>query len=153
MNPNFTNTFCCNSDIENLYNIDEDDIYKPIELYSKNHNIKFKYNKKDKLVQNDENDNVINYFIKSSKDISIIFVYPKALNHPNALKKMYEKLNKNGKIFYEKNIDFNMKSAYNLIFQLYFNEKRMKTPFNIIYKVKRIGIDEEKGKQVSARTE
>ena len=51
---------------------------------------------------------------------------------------MYEKLNKNGKIFYEKNIDFTMKSAYNLIFQLYFNEKRMKTPFNIIYKVKRI---------------
>lgn len=148
MNNNMTNIFCCNSKIENLYNIDEEEIYKPIELFSKNHNIKFNYNKKDKLVQNDENDNVINYFIKSSKDISIIFVYPKALNHPNALKKMYEKLNKNGKIFYEKNIDFTMKSAYNLIFQLYFNEKRMKTPFNIIYKVKRIGIDEEKGKQV-----
>ena len=148
MDNNMTNIFCCNSKIENLYNIDEEDIYKPIELFSKNHNIKFNYNKKDKLVQNNENDNVINYFIKSSKDISIIFVYPKALNHPNALKKMYEKLNKNGKIFYEKNIDFTMKSAYNLIFQLYFNEKRMKTPFNIIYKVKRIGIDEEKGKQV-----
>lgn len=140
------NTFCCNTNIENLYNIDENDIYKPIEIFSKNHNIKFNYNKKDKLIQNDENDNVINYFIKSSKDISLIFVYPKSLNKPKSLKKMYEKLNKNGKIFYEKEIKLNMKSAYNLIFQLYFNEKRMKTPFNIIYKIKRIGFDEESKK-------
>lgn len=140
------NTFCCNTNIENLYNIDENDIYKPIEIFSKNHNIKFNYNKKDKLIQNDENDNVINYFIKSSKEISLIFVYPKSLNKPKSLKKMYEKLNKNGKIFYEKEIKLNMKSAYNLIFQLYFNEKRMKTPFNIIYKIKRIGLDEESKK-------
>ena len=35
MDNNMTNIFCCNSKIENLYNIDEEDIYKPIELFSK----------------------------------------------------------------------------------------------------------------------
>ena len=136
------NIFCCQSKINNLYNIDENDIYKPIELFSKDFNITFNYNKSDKLIQNNDNDNVMNYFIKSSKDISIIFVYPKALKHKKLLKNMYDKLNKNGVIFYEKNIELTSLSVYNLIFQLYFNESRMKNPMSIIYKVKRIGFDD-----------
>jgi endonuclease/exonuclease/phosphatase family metal-dependent hydrolase len=139
------NIFCCIENIKPIYNnIKDNDLFTPIKKIEKDYNFKFNYTETDKLIQNSNNDNVINYFIKSSTDISIIFIYPKSLKHPKVMDNLYKKLNKNGSIYYEKNISLSFLAMYNLVFQLYFNEKRMKTPDNILYKVKRIGFEYNK---------
>jgi len=136
--------FCCKEKIKPMYeNIKEFDFFKPIKNFSKEYNIKFKFieSNKKKLDQSNENDLVMNYYIKSSSNISIIFFYPKALKHPNITKKVIKLLEQNGSIYYEKNIEMTYFMIYNLIFQLYYKEKRLKNPHNIINKIKRLGID------------
>lgn len=141
--------FCCNENIKPLFENIDDNVYKPIEMFEKKFKIKIlneNYIKNDKLVQSIDNDNIIHYFIKSSKDISLIFVYPKCLKYP--LDKLYDELNKNGKIYYEKDITLSYNAMYNLIFQLYFNEQRMKNPDNINYKVERIGFNYDESNKI-----
>lgn len=142
-------TFCCNNNIKPIYDyVDEYDYFTPILKFSKEYDIDFKiknnidYTKnKEILPQSSINDNVIHHYIKSSKDISTILLYPSALKHPKIVDIIINELKNNGNIYYIKKIPFNYIMAYNLIYQLYYNEKRMKSLFNINYKCNRIGFD------------
>ena len=100
-------------------NIDTGDYMKPINDFYKMHNIDKKYNELD--------DEVISYYIKSMKDITILVVYPPALKYPKLIDKMITSLMENGKIHYTKDINMNYYMMYNTIYQLYSYEKRMKT--------------------------
>lgn len=142
-------TFCCNKDIKPIYEyVDEYDYFNPIKKFSREYNINFKvddskdYIKQKKILpQTKENDDVINHYIKSSKDISIILVYPTALKYPKMVDKILDELKINGNIYYIKKIPFNFIMTYNLIYQLYYDEKRMKHLRDINYKCNRVGFD------------
>jgi len=126
------NNWCCEKQIKPLYNnITEKDYFEPIKRFSKEN----KYIK----VPTKINDDVIHYYIKSMKNISIIIVYPAALKHPKYVEILIEKLKDKGDIHYIKDISLNYYMAYNLIYQLYANEKRMKLNGQILYKINRLG--------------
>jgi len=73
------------------------------------------------------------------KNISIIVVYPAALKHPKQIEKLFENLKEKGNIHYVKDIKINYYMAYNLVYQLYANEKRMKSNSLLLYKINRLG--------------
>ena len=141
--------YCCTEKIKPIYNnIKEYNFFEPIKKYSKEYNIDFKINetKTKKLEQNDINDHVMNFYVKSTTNISFVFLYPQALKHKNILKKVMKLLEENGSVYYEKDIEFNYQMAYNLVYQLYLNEYRMKTPNSINFKVNHIGFDYDENK-------
>jgi endonuclease/exonuclease/phosphatase family metal-dependent hydrolase len=138
--------YCCTEAIKPMYDdTKEYDFFGPIKKYSKEYNIKFDFSesKDKKLKQSKENDTVMNFYVKSSKDISFIFIYPQALKHNKIVDKVMGLLKENGSIYYEKDIEFDYKMAYNLVYQLYYNEYRMKTPSQINFKVSHVGFDFE----------
>ena len=129
--------WCCTSkQIKPLYdNIKYKDYFEPIKKYSKENNDIFSEIIKKKEI----NDYVMQYYIKSSTDISIMVVYPTALKHPKLVDKLITKLKENGDIHYIKDIEIDYYMAYNIIYQLYSTEERMKTNTYIQYKLGRLG--------------
>jgi len=124
--------WCCKTQIKPLYdNINIDDYFEPIKKLAKEN----KYIN----VPKELNDDVIHYYIKSMTNISIIVVYPAALKHPKQVDKLIDSLNEKGKIHYVKDLKINYFMAYNLVYQLYANEKRMKSNTQILYKINRLG--------------
>lgn len=130
------NWCCTDKQIKPLYeNIKYKDYFEPIKRYSQeNDNVFSDIIKKEKI-----DDYVMQYYIKSTTDISIIVVYPSALKHPKLVNKLIKKLEENGDIHYTKDIEMNYFMAYNMIYQLYSTEKRMKTNPLIQYKIERLG--------------
>jgi endonuclease/exonuclease/phosphatase family metal-dependent hydrolase len=150
------NVWCCQNQIKPLFNnINDFDYYEPIkkfnELYeyfpydSKQHS---KIIKNKPLEQNDYNDLAMNYYIKCKTNISIIVIYPSALKLKNQINDLYEELKQNGTIHYIKTLEFTYYMAYNLIYQLYATEKRMKKNSDILYKLNRLGFDINSNKQI-----
>ena len=141
--------YCCTEPIKPMYdNTKEFDFFGPIKKYSKEYNVKFDFKevKDKKLKQSKENDIVMNFYVKSSKDVSFIFIYPQALKHKKIVDKIMGLLKENGSIYYEKDIEFDYRMAYNLVYQLYYNEYRMKTPSQINFKVSHVGFNFEDAK-------
>ena len=117
-----------NKNVKPLYNIkDINNYYEPINYFYKMYNIPQLHKTID--------DEVISYYIKSMKDISIIVVYPPALKYPNLIKIMTTDLEKNGTIHYIKDITMDYYMMYNLIYQLYSYESRMKITEQIMAKL------------------
>jgi endonuclease/exonuclease/phosphatase family metal-dependent hydrolase len=129
----FNTQWCCDQQIKPLY-LDIDDYFEPLKRFSKENNNIFDNIVKNKIL----NDLVIQYYIKSRVDISIIILYPKAKSSEK-IKEMMTKLEENGSIHYTKDIEFTYYAILNLIYQLYASEKRMKKISDIIYKADRIG--------------
>ena len=128
--------WCCNKEIKPLYNnIKYKDYFEPIKRYSKENDNVFDDIIKKKIV----NDYVIQYYIKSSIDISIIVIYPSALKYDKLTNKLIDKLKDKGDIHYIKDIEMDFYMAYNMIYQLYSTEERMKNNYHIQYKVNRLG--------------
>lgn len=132
------NWCCTDKQIKPLYeNIKYKDYFEPIKRYSQeNENVFSDIIKKEKI-----DDYVMQYYIKSSTDISIIVVYPSSLKHPKLMDKLIKKLEDNGDIHYIKDIEMDYFMAYNMIYQLYSTEKRMKTNTLIQYKIDRLGFE------------
>lgn len=125
--------WCCKTQVKPLYNdIVYKDYFTPYERFI-NNKIMFKPDK-TKL-----NDDYIHYYIKSQTNISIIIVYPNALNQKDKVEMLNDELKKNGDIHYEKDIEMTYLMAYNLLYQLYANEERMKKNSHISYKLNRVG--------------
>jgi hypothetical protein len=132
--------WCCEKEIKPLYdNIKYKDYFGPIEKFSKENNNIFSNIIKKKTI----NDLVIQYYIKSTSNISIIVLYPSAIKHDKLVNKMISKLEENGDIHYIKDIEADYFMAYNLIYQLYASEKRMKKNSDINYKINRLGFQIE----------
>jgi endonuclease/exonuclease/phosphatase family metal-dependent hydrolase len=128
--------WCCTKQIKPMYNnIKYKDYFEPIKRYSNDNDDIFN----DIIKKKEINDYVMQYYIKSSIDISIIIIYPNALKYPNLVDKLINKLEKNGDIHYIKDIEINYFMAYNMSYQLYSNEERMKNNSSIQYKIERIG--------------
>lgn len=127
---------CTDKQIKPLYdNIKYKDYFEPIKRYSKENNDVF-----NDVIKNKEiNDYVIQYYIKSTTDISIIVVYPTALRHQKLVDKFIKKLEEKGDIHYTKDIDMDYFMAYNMSYQLYSTEERMKNNSSIQYKIERLG--------------
>ena len=136
---------CSNKQIKPLYdNVKYKDYFDPIKKYSKeNDNIFSEIIKKKEI-----NDYVMQYYIKSSTNISIIVIYPMALKHPKLVDKLIKKLTENGDIHYTKNIDMDYFMAYNMIYQLYSTEERMKMNTHIQYKIDRLGFNIDSVNQI-----
>ena len=133
--------WCCTKQIKLLYdNIKYGDYFEPIIRFSKENNNIFEQIIKDKKID----DNVIQYYIKSRDDISIVILYPSTINKPEQIKQVIDKLKEKGDIHYIKDIKLNYLMAYNLIFQLYASEKRMKRNAEILYKINRLGFIDAK---------
>lgn len=127
--------WCCNKQIKPMYdNIKYKDYFNPIKKYSKeNNNVFYDIIKKNKI-----NDYVMQYYIKSTTDISIIVIYPSALKHPKLVDKLIKKLEEKGDIHYTKDIEMDYFMAYNMLYQLYSTEERMKNNAHIQYKLRRL---------------
>jgi exonuclease III len=127
--------WCCKKQIKPMYNdIKENDYIEPIRRWNEENNNIFA----DVIKKNDINDIVMQYYIKSREDISIIVVYPKAIKS-NLMANMMDELKSKGIIHYTKDIELTYYMAYNLVFQLYASEKRMKKNSEIMYKINRLG--------------
>jgi len=128
--------WCCTNQIKPMYdNIKYKDYFEPIKRYSKDNDNVFD----DIIKKNKINDYVMQYYIKSSIDISIIVIYPSALKHEKLTDKLIDKLKENGDIHYIKDIEIDYFMAYNIIYQLYSTEERMKKNSDLIYKIERLG--------------
>ena len=133
----FSLKWCCTKEIKPLFDdIKETDYTEPLKRLAKDNKYLEKYLPKTK---NEINDTVIQFYIKSMKNISILCVYPNSLALPNQYDSFVKKLNEFGTIHYTKDLSINYYTAYNLIYQLYANEERMKTNANILYKINRLG--------------
>lgn len=136
--------WCCKKQIKPLYDdIEYKNYIEPIKRFSNENqnifknsikNLKFISNKSD-----ENNDMIIQYYIKSTIDNSIIVIFPSALKHNNLIEILIKKLEEKGDIHYIKDIEIDYYMAYNLIYQLYASEKRMKNNSSIIYKIQRLG--------------
>jgi endonuclease/exonuclease/phosphatase family metal-dependent hydrolase len=128
--------WCCTKQIKPMYdNIKYKDYFEPIKRYSKENDKIFDDIIKKKKI----NDYVMQYYIKSTTDISIIVVYPNALKHPKLIDKLIKKLEEKGDIHYTKDIEMDYFMAYNMAYQLYSTEERMKNNSSIQYKIERLG--------------
>jgi endonuclease/exonuclease/phosphatase family metal-dependent hydrolase len=154
--------YCCKDILKPLFTIDSYDYLKPIQLLSEHHkNIKSNYylellkniNNKDyeKYLKNQEilpqsemNDQIILEYIKCFPKINFIVVYPKANSKENQMKELLNILQSNGKVYYIKKQKFTFFAAYNLIYSLYSQTKRMKENTHIIYKLNRLGFETTK---------
>lgn len=125
--------------------------YKKVIEYLKDYFPNYEYYKnlyneiKDKkfteeLPQSDLNDKIIREYIKCFPGIGIIVLFPKSVEKKDKQKDFIELLKKNGKIYYQKEIDVTYQMLYNIIFQQYINTFRMKNNSGIIYKINRLGM-------------
>jgi len=130
--------WCCEKEIKPLYNnIKYKNYFEPIKQFSKENNNIFSKIIKKKII----NDLVIQYYIKSTINISIIILYPSALKYKDLTNQVINKLEENGDIHYIKDLSITYNMAYNLIYQLYANERRMKNNSDIRYKINRLGFN------------
>jgi len=135
--------WCCQKQIKPLYNnIKYKDYFEPLKRFSEENDNIYKNILKNNIVD----DTVIQYYIKSTTDISILVLFPNALKHPKLVDKMIKELEKNGDIHYTKEIEIDYYMAYNLCYQLYASEKRMKKNIEIIYKIERLGFKNDGSK-------
>jgi len=135
--------WCCQKQIKPLYdNIKYKDYFEPLKRFSEDNDNIYKNILKNNVID----DTVIQYYIKSMVDISILVLYPNALKHPKLVEKMIEELEKKGDIHYTKDIEIDYYMAYNLSYQLYASEKRMKRNSEIIYKIERLGFKNDGSK-------
>jgi endonuclease/exonuclease/phosphatase family metal-dependent hydrolase len=124
--------WCCDKQINPLFdNINEKDYDKPLKLLNNQY--------LNKYITKEKNDIMMNYYIKSMKDISIITVFPKAISQEDNMKKLFNKLNENGIVHYTKYIKVDFYTMYNIIYQLYAHERRMKLNSHILYKLNKLG--------------
>ena len=149
-----------NIDIKPLFdNISQYDYLKPIKLLTDfhkeikpnfYHDLLSSINKsefenllknKKILPQSDTNDLIIIEYIKCFSNNNIIVLYPNALSKKDKLKEFFKLLDENGNVYYKKLLNINYYHAYNLLFQLYANTKRMKSNSQIMYKLSRLGFD------------
>lgn len=129
---------CTNKQIKPLYDdIKYKDYFEPIKRYSKENDDVFN----DIIKKKEINDYVMQYYIKASTDISIIVIYPNALKHPKLVDQLIVKLKKNGDIHYIKDMEIDYYMAYNIVYQLYATEERMKNNSSIQYKIQRLGFN------------
>ena len=81
--------WCCDKQIKPMYNdIGYKDYMEPITRFSKENNDIFS----DIIKKKEINDLVIQYYIKSTTNISTIVIYPSALKHVDLTNKMIKKL-------------------------------------------------------------
>jgi endonuclease/exonuclease/phosphatase family metal-dependent hydrolase len=138
---NLIYSWCCNKDIKPLTNI-TGDYYDPIINASKSNPYLKKYipEKKEKeLEQNDNNDIIMNYYLKSTINFSIIVIPPIAYEDKPNLERLLDLLNKNGKVHYKKIINVNFRTMYNIVYSLYANIKFVKTNDSIINRLYKQG--------------
>jgi len=150
MNKNNIINWNINKELSPITKIEPYEYKKIIEYlkdYFKNYDYyKNLYNEiKDKkidgeLVQNDLNDKIMREYIKCFPGIGIIVLFPKAVEKEDKYDEFINLLNKNGKIYYQKEIEVTYQMLYNIIFQQYINTYRMKNNSGIIYKVNRLGM-------------
>jgi len=141
-----------------LFNINEYEYYKPIQLLSEqliqpNFYQEFikslkKEQKKDILPTSENHDIVIQEYIKCIPNISFVILYPKAVSKPKQLKEAHELLKQNGNIYYIKDLNISFQYAYNLLYLLYAHTFRMKENNQIIYKLNRLGFTPENKKEL-----
>lgn len=147
--------YCCEYELEEMFpNIKEYDYIKPIEeltkyykksLYFKNLLKEAKKNKNKKILpQNDINDEIITEYIKCRKNCSILTFWDKAEMTNNSKKEMINLLEKNGNIYYIKEIELSYYGGLGLLYQLYSTTPRMKEYTQIVYKANRIGFEKNK---------
>lgn len=130
-----------NENVKPIYDIkDKNDYFEPINHFYSLQNMQRKINVID--------DEVISFYIKSMKDISIIVVYPPALKYPKLMGQMISSLEENGTIHYTKDITLDYYMMYNLVYQLYSYEKRMKTTKQIMDKVRRLNFTFDKKQKI-----
>jgi Zn ribbon nucleic-acid-binding protein len=118
----------------------ENDYTEPLKRLSKENKYLEKYIPKNK---NELNDTVIQFYIKSMKNISILCVYPNSVTMNDQYEILIKRLKEFGTIHYTKDISINYYTAYNLIYQLYANEERMKSNAHILYKINRLGFKKD----------
>jgi endonuclease/exonuclease/phosphatase family metal-dependent hydrolase len=124
--------WCCSKQIKPLFeDINEGDYAEPLKRLNNPYT--------NKYITKDINDTMINFYIKCMKDISIITVFPKALKQKDNMKKLFDKLKENGTIHYTKELTVNFYTMYNISYQLYAHERRMKKNSHIIYKLNKLG--------------
>ena len=124
--------WCCNKQIKPLYDdIKENDFAEPLRRLNNPY--------LNKYITTEPNDIMMNYYIKSCRDISIITIFPKALKQEDNMKKLFDKLKENGSINYTKELTINFYTMYNMIYQFYSHERRMKSNYNILFKVNKLG--------------
>jgi endonuclease/exonuclease/phosphatase family metal-dependent hydrolase len=127
--------WCCNKEIKPLFDdIDEGDYVEPLKRLNNPYTNEF--------ITKEPNDTMMNFYIKSMKDISIITIFPKALKQKDNMKKLIDKLKKNGTIHYTKELTVNFYTMYNIAYQLYAHERRMKLNSHIIYKLNKLGFND-----------
>ena len=127
--------WCCDKQIKPLFdNIKETDYDEPLK--------KLKNPYLNKYITKEKNDTMMNFFIKSQKDISIITVFPKALKQEDNMKELLNKLKKNGTVHYTKELTVNFYTMYNIIYHFYSHERRMKKNSHILFKLNKIGFND-----------
>lgn len=132
--------WCCEKQIQPLYtDIDKFNYNEPIMRLANDN----KYLKKYIPKNNEVNDMSMQYYIKSMHDISLIIIYPNGIKMQEQLDTVMKMLKDKGDIHYIKDININYYASYNLVFQLYANEKRMKSNSTILYKINRLGFKSE----------
>jgi endonuclease/exonuclease/phosphatase family metal-dependent hydrolase len=125
--------WCCNKEeIKPLFDdIEEGDYKEPLKKLDNPY--------LNKYITKEPNDTMMNFYIKSVKNISIITIFPKALKQKDNMKKLFDKLKKNGTVHYTKELTINFYTMYNIAYQLYAHERRLKLNSHIIYKLNKIG--------------
>ena len=127
--------WCCSKQIKPLFDdIKEKDFAEPLKRLNNPY--------LNEYITKEPNDVMINYYIKSVRDIFIISIFPKALKQENNMDKLLDKLKSNGDIYYIKDISVNFYTMYNIIYQYYSHEKRMKSNPNILFKLNKLGFTE-----------
>ena len=139
--------WCCSKPIKPLIN-NPKSYNEPYNTWSKDKpwlkKIKsVKTNLGEILKQSEDNDILIHYFIKSMTNISIIILHPKTFKFPKITELIIKKLEKTGTIYYIKDIKMSYPMAFNLFYQLYSNEPRMKKGSEIFYKINRVGFNDD----------
>jgi endonuclease/exonuclease/phosphatase family metal-dependent hydrolase len=129
--------WCCMKQIKPLFDdINEKDLAEPLRRLDNPY--------LNEYITKEPNDVMINYYIKSVKDISIISIFPKALKQEDNMVKLLHTLKENGTIYYVKDLSVNFYTMYNIIYHFYAHEKRMKNNGHIIYKLNRLGFEDTK---------
>jgi hypothetical protein len=146
------NKWCCEYNLSPMFKINEYEYIKPIEKLSKYYGnyyteLKNKIDKKLKkepLPTTDINDQVMIEYIKCRPNCSVLTFWENAQMTDKYKKELFEILNKNGNVYYIKEIELNYFGGLSLLFQLYSTTSRMKQYDQIVYKAERLGFNKEK---------
>jgi len=108
---------------------------KEYKLYQQNKTI---------LPTSETNDIIMTEYIKCFLNNNIIVVYPNAISKDKKIQKIFfDTLNKNGHVYYIKSLKISYYHAYNLLYSLYAHTERMKKNNQIIYKLNRLGFNND----------